>query len=362
MIFNFGFIKFRWEEIKGDILRVVHNFEEDGRWPRGSNTSFISLIPKVDNPLHLNDFRPISFVGRLYKIMAKILTMRLKKVLHKVIDGRQFAFLEGNGLMDGVLVANKVLEEVKRRKSSCVFFKVDYEKAYDSIIWDFVYYMLERLGFCGHACLIKSVLSTLPLFYMSMFKMSAMVVKDVVKLQRNFLWGWGSGGRKIAWVSWKKVCRPREEKGLGMLDIRRFNTTLLGKWIWRLGHEEKGLWKEVLESKYRGWQSLWDQRKGGFDSLWWRDLQEVWSFEGWKNEFKDNCKWEVENGREIRLWEDKWVDNMALKDNFPTLFSIVAHKGASLAQGRVKSENSEFRGRLSREEICLNEKRVKNNK
>jgi len=60
--------------------------------------------------------------------------MRLKKVLRKVIDGRQSAFLESRGLMDGVLVANKVSEEVKRRKSSYVFFKVDYEKVYDSVI------------------------------------------------------------------------------------------------------------------------------------------------------------------------------------------------------------------------------------
>jgi len=44
--FNFSFIKFCLEEMKGDILRVVHNFEEDGRWPRGTSASFISLFPK----------------------------------------------------------------------------------------------------------------------------------------------------------------------------------------------------------------------------------------------------------------------------------------------------------------------------
>ena len=80
--------------------------------------------------------------------MAKILSLRLKKVLHKVIDGRQSAFLEGRGANGWCFVANGVLEKVKRRKSSCVFFKVDYEKAYDSVIWDFVHYMIEILGFC----------------------------------------------------------------------------------------------------------------------------------------------------------------------------------------------------------------------
>jgi len=69
-------------------------------------------------------------------------------VLNKVIDSRQSAFLEERGLMDNVLVANEVLEKVKRKKAGCIFFKVDYEKAYDSVCWDFLYYMMDRLGFC----------------------------------------------------------------------------------------------------------------------------------------------------------------------------------------------------------------------
>jgi len=165
--FNFSFIKLCWEEMKADIITAVHNFEDEGRWPRGTNASFISLIPKVENPQSLNEFRSISLVGCLYKIVAKILSRRLKKVLHKVIDVRHSAFLEGRGIMDSVLVANEVLEDIKRRKSSCIFFKVDYEKAYDSIDWSFLFYMLERLGFCGRwvgwirACLESSSVSVL---------------------------------------------------------------------------------------------------------------------------------------------------------------------------------------------------------
>jgi len=66
-----------------------------------------------------------------------------------------------------VLVANEVLEEAKRRKKSCLFFKVDYEKAYDSVRWDFISYMLERLGFCEQwivwikSCLESATVSVL---------------------------------------------------------------------------------------------------------------------------------------------------------------------------------------------------------
>jgi len=147
--FNMGFIKFSWELIKEDIMAVVKDFKSLGKWPRVSNASFLCLIPKTENPLHLGEFRPISLVECLYKIISKALSLRLKKVISKVIDARQSAFLQGRGLLDSVFVANEVLEEVKGRKKSCIVFKADFEKAYDSVRWEFLYYMLERVDFCG---------------------------------------------------------------------------------------------------------------------------------------------------------------------------------------------------------------------
>jgi len=114
-------------------MNTVQSFAEGGSWPKGTNASFISLVPKVINPQLLNDFRPISLVGCVYKIVSKILSSRLKMVLDKVIDPRQSAFLEGRGLLDSVLVANETLEEVKRNKKECVVFKVDYENVYDLV-------------------------------------------------------------------------------------------------------------------------------------------------------------------------------------------------------------------------------------
>jgi len=131
--FNFGFLKFCWNILKKDVVLAVKEFAVNGHWPRGSNASFLCLIPKVENPQQFGEFRPISLVGCLYKIISKVLSLRLKKVINKVIDVRQSVFLEGRGLLDNVLVANEVLEEYKRKRKSCVFFKVDYEKAYDSV-------------------------------------------------------------------------------------------------------------------------------------------------------------------------------------------------------------------------------------
>jgi len=116
------------------------------------------------------------------------------------------------------------------------------------------------LSMARRICLMKSILSSIPLFYMSLFKIPSAVANELGRLQRDFLWGWGYEGRKVAWASWKKVCEPREAGGLGIIDLRVFNLALLGKWIWRLRSDKGGLWKEILDSKYGGWRFL---RKGG---------------------------------------------------------------------------------------------------
>jgi len=87
--FNFNFIKSNWRILGGDIVKAIKWFFETGFIPRGCNASFVSLIPKCENPSKLGDFKPISLVGCIYKILAKILANRLKTVLEKVIDKNQ---------------------------------------------------------------------------------------------------------------------------------------------------------------------------------------------------------------------------------------------------------------------------------
>lgn len=84
----------------------------------------------------------------MYKIVSKLLANRMKKVMPFIIDESQSAFIEGRHLLHSMLIANEVIEEAKRDSKSCLVFKVDFEKAYDSMSWDFLLYMLQRTGFC----------------------------------------------------------------------------------------------------------------------------------------------------------------------------------------------------------------------
>lgn len=146
---NFKFIKQFWKLLKPDISRFLDEFHANGIFPKGSNASFIALIPKVKDPQSLNEYRPISLIGCIYKILAKVLANRLKKVMSEIIDVRQSTFIGGRQLLHSVLIANESVEEAKRCHKPCLVFKADFERAYDSVSWDFLSYMMRRLGFCA---------------------------------------------------------------------------------------------------------------------------------------------------------------------------------------------------------------------
>ena len=493
-------------------------FHATGSIPKGCNASFIALIPKIKDPSKLEQYRPISLVGVLYKIIPKVLANRMKKVMPAIIDDNQSAFLKGRGILDSVLTANEVLEELRKKRRSGLCLKVDFEKAYDSVRWEFLYDMLSKMGFhslwiswirgcmdsatvsvlvngspteefkptrglrqgdplapflflvvveglagivrealkvnmltglkigrkeeevcilqfaddtlffcedninnvitlkailrgfelasglkinfhksklaginiqsnivdcftkilnctkmgipfkymgievggnprkkhfwkpvlnklkarlniwkgrflslAGRSCLINSVLTAVPLYYLSLFRVPESVCTRIVRIQSKFLWGWGKVNKPISWVSWKDVCKPKKDGGLGCRDIRKFNQALIAKWKWRCISPEKGRWKEVLGSKYdldraNGCTTAKDQ------SWWWRDLNKTCKegvSRGW---FQEELRWELGCGDKAKFWEEVWVGSEDLKTMFPRLYSFSLHQGQTIGE------------------------------
>ena len=125
---NMGFVKDFWSELRDDIMRFLYDFHRNGKLSKGINNTFIALIPKIECPRRLNDFRPISMVGSLYKILSN----RLRRVMFSVISETQSAFIHGRQI---------------QTKKDLLLFKVDFEKAFDSIDWSYLEVVMKKNEF-----------------------------------------------------------------------------------------------------------------------------------------------------------------------------------------------------------------------
>jgi hypothetical protein len=111
------------------------------------NSTFIALIPKSDNPLSLDEFRPISLCNCIYKVVAKVISRRLKDLLSEKVSKEQFGFLEGRKIHEAIGVAQEGLHNVKIKKAKGVILKIDLSKAYDRVSWLYIRLILTHLGF-----------------------------------------------------------------------------------------------------------------------------------------------------------------------------------------------------------------------
>ncbi|GJW10026.1 RNA-directed DNA polymerase, eukaryota, reverse transcriptase zinc-binding domain protein [Tanacetum coccineum] len=136
-----------WDIIQKDMFDFINSFFVSSEMPHGANSSFFTLIPKVSNPTLITDFRPISLIGTHYKIISKTLANRLAKVIDKIVSKEQSAFIVGRQILDGPIILSEIIEWHKKRNKQLLIFKVDFEKAFDSISWKYLDHILDSFGF-----------------------------------------------------------------------------------------------------------------------------------------------------------------------------------------------------------------------
>nr|GEV22666.1 RNA-directed DNA polymerase, eukaryota [Tanacetum cinerariifolium] len=135
------------DEIKRAVWNSIEHFFTSGGFFKACNSSFVTLIPKIIDANFVNDFRPISLIGCVYKVVTKVLANRLVSVIRDLISDTQSAFVAGRQILDGPFILDEILKWCKRMGKQAMFFKVDFAKAYDSVRWDYLIDVLEAFGF-----------------------------------------------------------------------------------------------------------------------------------------------------------------------------------------------------------------------
>jgi hypothetical protein len=134
------------DEVTREVLQVLNSGVIPGEW----NETAIVLIPKVESPELVSQFRPISLCNVIYKVVSKVLSRRLKAILPEVISNTHSAFVPRRLITDNVLVAYESFHTIKNKRQGnrgiCAV-KLDMHKDYDRVEWNFLHDMMIRLGF-----------------------------------------------------------------------------------------------------------------------------------------------------------------------------------------------------------------------
>ncbi|KAG8380670.1 hypothetical protein BUALT_Bualt06G0040000 [Buddleja alternifolia] len=144
-----SFFKTYLNVIGDDVINAVTHFFKSGKLLKAMNHTFITLIPKNDKANKVEQFRPINLYNVSYKIISKIIALKLKPILDKLISPSQSAFYPGRSISDNSIVTHEIMHTInsKSGKGGLMAIKIDMAKSYDRVEWALLIDILVKFGF-----------------------------------------------------------------------------------------------------------------------------------------------------------------------------------------------------------------------
>lgn len=184
---------------------------------------------------------------------------------------------------------------------------------------------VEHLSLGGKLTLVNSVLSVLPIYWMSLFRLPCWVIKEIDRFKRDFLWSDSDiDNPKCRLVRWKNLCRSRDQGGWGILDLGIFNQVLLGKWYWKFMNEQTWSGADVVQFNYG--VSRWNlyPRYSGRISFFWKGVLNCLPA------LRNCVNHGINSGMETLFWKDNWLNRRAPMFIWQEEFSRTLHPNGSI--------------------------------
>jgi hypothetical protein len=179
------------------------------------------------------------------------------------------------------------------------------------------------LGYGGRLEFVRSVLSSLPSFFMCSLKVQKTILNICNRAQRHCLWAKEEDSSSVnALVAWSRVCRPKKHGGLGVLNLELQNKALLLKQLHKFYSKADVPWVHLVWSLYGEEVPHAKSKRGSF---WWRDIFSL------VDDYRSISHCKIGNGSTVLFWKDFWANGELLCDKYPRLFSYALNEDISVA-------------------------------
>ncbi|GKE19112.1 RNA-directed DNA polymerase, eukaryota [Tanacetum coccineum] len=200
---------------------------------------------------------------------------------------------------------------------------------------------LSSLSIGGRLTLLKSVISSIPLYHMSIFKVPLGVINHLESIRRNFFNGVAGSNKKMVWISWKKVLMSKKKGGLGLTSLFALNRDLMFKWLWRFKTQSQSLWTRVIKVIYGANGAIDKPNHNHMRSLWLDILREASALKIKGIDFYAYIHKKVGNGEDTLFWEDPWLGENVLRIQYPRLYALETCKSISVAD-KIKHDSLSY--------------------
>ena len=185
---------------------------------------------------------------------------------------------------------------------------------------------MKTLSIGGRFTLLKSVLGSLPIYHMSIYRVPIGVLQELESIRSHFFNGNDISGRKASWVRWSNVLTAKAKGGLGVASLYALNRGLMLKWMWRFYTEKNSLWVRVVKAIHGNDGGVGRNIVTGTRSCWLTIVKEARLLKEQGIDFFEFCKLRVGDGSATVFWDDCWKDDRPLKAVFPRLYALELRK------------------------------------
>lgn len=159
----------------------------------------------------------------------------------------------------------------------------------------------KTLSQAGRVVLIKSVLQSIPIYFMGTIKVPNSVIKGVNGSDPDFFWGAMDKKRFMCYVSWEKITQPLNQGGLAIRDFTSVNEALLMKALWQVANGSDAVWVQIVMAKYLPCSELWSSKRTYKCSALWKGIMSL------RGQLKPLLAWQIGTGEHCKVLSDPWT-------------------------------------------------------